>query len=333
MTFMKSADLISIIVPIYKVELYLDRCVQSIIDQTYKNLEIILVDDGSTDNCPAMCDAWAERDSRIKVIHKTNGGLSDARNAGMAVASGTYIAFVDSDDWIHLRFIEFLSEAIQKTGAQLAACDIKETDSLSEPDVIDDKPSFVLYTQDGAMSSLARGETFRAVAWNKLYQKDLLINETFPIGKYHEDEFFTYRIIDKCSTLVFVDYPLYYYYQRGGSIMSENSIRHIDVLEAYCERQTLFREKYPSLYLQDKVMFCEACLNMYSGLTERNAQEREVAKKKVRNYRRRVHFSMKEIIQCSLKQRIYIVGSMPMLINFFSKSRNYKHRRNNELQR
>ena len=97
---MEQNELISVIVPVFKVEKYLDRCVQSIVDQTYRNLEIILVDDGSPDNCPAMCDAWAEKDNRVKVIHKKNGGLSDARNAGMAIATGELMGFVDSDDYI-----------------------------------------------------------------------------------------------------------------------------------------------------------------------------------------------------------------------------------------
>ena len=107
-------DLISVIVPVYKVEPYLDKCVRSIVEQTYQNLEIILVDDGSPDNCGAICDAWAEKDSRIKVIHKENGGLSDARNAGMDVATGQWIAFVDSDDWIAEEMYESLLNAAKK---------------------------------------------------------------------------------------------------------------------------------------------------------------------------------------------------------------------------
>ena len=108
-------DLISVVVPVYRVEPYLDRCVASIVNQTYRNLEIILVDDGSPDRCPAMCDAWAEKDRRIKVIHKANGGLSDARNVGLQLAQGNYVAFIDSDDWIDLRFIEILYKAIVET--------------------------------------------------------------------------------------------------------------------------------------------------------------------------------------------------------------------------
>ena len=115
-------DLISVIVPIYNVEQYLDRCVKSIVEQTYTNLEIILVDDGSPDNCGAMCDSWAARDNRIKVIHKENGGLSDTRNAGLGIATGDFISFIDSDDWIESAFYEKLLTAIRESNAEVAAC-------------------------------------------------------------------------------------------------------------------------------------------------------------------------------------------------------------------
>ena len=119
-------DLISVIVPVYNVEAYLDKCISSIVNQTYRNLEIILVDDGSPDNCPAMCDAWAKKDSRIRVIHKLNGGLSDARNAGMTVTTGELMAFVDSDDWIDVHYIEYLYNALRQSNADISACDLRE---------------------------------------------------------------------------------------------------------------------------------------------------------------------------------------------------------------
>ena len=122
---MAYSELISIIVPVYRVEPYLDRCVQSIVDQTYQNLEIILVDDGSPDNCPAMCDAWAAKDSRVKVIHKENGGLSDARNAGLAAAAGEYIGFVDSDDWISPDMYRLLYENMAEHGSDVSACGVE----------------------------------------------------------------------------------------------------------------------------------------------------------------------------------------------------------------
>ena len=118
--------LVSIIVPVYKVENYIQKCLDSLKAQTYEQIEVLLVDDGSPDNCPAMCDAWAERDSRIKVVHKENGGLSDARNVGMAAATGEYIAFVDSDDWVDENYLMYLFQGLSKTEADISACDVRE---------------------------------------------------------------------------------------------------------------------------------------------------------------------------------------------------------------
>ena len=129
-------DLISIIVPVYKVEPYLDRCIQSIVNQTYKNLEIILVDDGSPDNCPVMCDTWAQRDTRIKVIYKKNSGLADARNMGLEVAKGTYLTFVDSDDYVDERFVECLYAQIQESDAQISCVDLQKFND-ENPAIID----------------------------------------------------------------------------------------------------------------------------------------------------------------------------------------------------
>ena len=129
-------DLISVIVPVYNVESYLNRCIESLVRQTYKYLEIILVDDGSLDGCPHICDKWSERDNRIHVIHKTNGGLSSARNAGLKVAKGEYIAFLDSDDWIHTKFIEHLYITIKDYKVDIAACDICQVYSSCVPTLV-----------------------------------------------------------------------------------------------------------------------------------------------------------------------------------------------------
>ena len=123
----RSIKLVSIIVPVYKVEDYLERCIRSIVNQTYKEIEIIIINDGSPDKCPEICDKWAEEDKRIKVIHKKNGGLSDARNAGMQIASGEYIAFVDSDDWISPFYLEYLIKAIVDSKCDIVECDIIRT--------------------------------------------------------------------------------------------------------------------------------------------------------------------------------------------------------------
>lgn len=307
-------DLISIIVPIYKVEKYLNKCIESIVGQTYHNLEIILVDDGSPDNCPTMCDEWAEKDSRIKVIHKRNGGLSDARNAGLEIVTGKYVAFVDSDDWIERKFIENMYDAATETEADLVACEVEFLPDGEERELIAvETPDTRIYSSEEALEELIQGRGFRAVAWNKLYRTTLLEDERFAVGKLHEDEFFTYRIIDKARRLAFVNESFYNYRQRQGSIMKTTSIKHLDMLEAYLERLAMLEKKYYSLYRRDKVTFCIACLNMYENDNE--------TKKTIKSYRKKVKFSWKEIENYSFRQKLYIIGSSTILIDIFSKIR------------
>ena len=302
-------ELISVIVPVYKVEPYLDRCVESIVNQTYRNLEIILVDDGSPDNCPAMCDAWAEKDSRIKVIHKENGGLSDARNAGMAAASGELIGFVDSDDWIDKEMYQLLYERMIADGSDISACDVQFVYDDSAAAKLSANTQSAYYCAEDALRYLIHGEKFRAVAWNKLYRKQLLQKETFPIGRYHEDEFFTYRILSKAFRLTYVDVPLYFYRQRSGSIMDSVSIKHLDALDAGLERLNFLKKYYPKLYAEDKAGFCVACVSFYRSSSSVVSAELSLYKSRIRKIRSNVHFSFRELCGYSLKQVIYIVGS------------------------
>lgn len=226
-------DLISIIVPIYKVEPYLNKCVQSIVDQTYENLEIILVDDGSPDNCPAICDAWAAKDSRVKVIHKENGGLSDARNAGLAIAKGDYVAFVDSDDYIEPAFIADLHAALSRTGADIAECGVSYVDESGN--VLRHRPAAPERELDriGALRKLVLEEGVYQTVWNKLYRREMIDGILFEKGKYHEDDFWTYQVFDRMEKLVLVDKPLYNYLQRGGSIIGVGyNLKRLDGLEA-----------------------------------------------------------------------------------------------------
>ena len=319
-------DLISVIVPVYKVEKYLDRCVQSIVDQTYRNLEIILVDDGSPDNCGAMCDAWAEKDNRIKVIHKENGGLSDARNAGMAAATGEYIAFVDSDDWLHLEYISLLYRAAKMHEVFLSACDYRITSGEIETDSANE-PVFERHTAEQALEMLTSNRAYRAVAWNKLYHRSLLEGEKYPVGRYHEDEFFTYRIIDKTPRLAYVDAPLYFYFQRPGSIMQSVSVKHLDALDAYLERLELFRKKYPKLYRKEKISFCCACVNNYAEALRVKPDNFWVYDNRIRKCRKQLKISAAEFGKLPFTQKAYVLGGrIPYLfcsvLNFVREKRN-----------
>lgn len=303
-------DLISVIVPIYNVELYLNRCIESIVGQTYGKLEIILVDDGSSDKCPSMCDAWLKKDSRIKVIHKKNGGLSDARNAGLAVAKGEFIAFVDSDDWIHPKYVELLYNAIRKFDAEISACDVRvvyEGNNVvnEQIDITADR----VYSTEQALEMLIRGIGFRAVAWNKLYHRKVLDSEKFTVGRYHEDEFLTYKLLAKAERLAFVNTELYFYFQRSGSIMNSISTKHLDALDAYFERLEFLQNRYPKLYHEDKSVFCNSCLNFYQSALLLDGEERKRCLKKIKTLRAGVHFSLRELWSYSLREIICILGS------------------------
>lgn len=312
-------DLISVIVPIYKVEQYLNKCIESIVNQTYTNLEIILVDDGSPDNCPIMCDEWAKSDSRIKVIHKQNGGLSDARNAGIKIATGEYISFVDSDDWIHEEFILTLYNALKENDSNLSACDVSFVYNSDINTSISESFEMRVFTPEQALDTLINGKGFRAVAWNKLYHKDLLLNELFRFGKYHEDEFFTYRIIAKSTNPVFVNAKLYYYYQRENGIVHSVSVKHIDTLDAYIERLDFFKINFPSLYTKDLPAVCIACLNAYIDANILPSAERNLSKRRIIDIRKKICVPLTEFLKYDLKSMVYIFCSHGRLISLFSK--------------
>lgn len=240
-------DLISIIVPVYKVEAYLGRCVQSIVDQTYTNLEIILVDDGSPDRCPQMCDEWAKRDRRIRVIHKENGGLSDARNAGMAAATGEYVAFVDSDDWLAKAFIENLYNAVVSNDCEVAGCVFRMTDRMQEEESTAEANVIRIVDRYTAVGDLI-DDKIRQVVWNKLYKRALIQNIPFEKGKLHEDEFWSYQVLGQITGYTEIDYIGYFYFQRPESIMGNSySLRRLDALQAKENRQYYLQKYMPNL--------------------------------------------------------------------------------------
>ena len=224
--------LLSIIVPVYDVERYLPKCMDSILAQTFTDFELILVDDGSPDNCPALCDAAAAKDARIRVIHQKNGGLSAARNAGLDAARGAWIGFVDSDDYIAPEMYEAMYHAVQSTGADLALCDYVKVDETG-----------ALCTQTHVavpQKSLTGRELLQKAYWttvqiacNKLYHRTIFAQLRYPVGKLNEDFFVIPEICLNTQKAVVVPDVLYYYVQRGDSIMGKSrTLRHYDAAEA-----------------------------------------------------------------------------------------------------
>lgn len=238
---------ISVIIPVYNVEAYLNRCVQSIVEQTHQNLQIILVDDGSPDGSPAMCDEWAGKDDRIQVIHQKNSGLSGARNAGLAVADGEYVVFVDSDDYIKNTMLADLLELCNRHQAEVAVCGYTRFsgERLTDEELKASGPTETtvrVYGQVEAMRQLHGwyGELY-TVAWNKLYKRSLWQGITYPVGKINEDEFTTYKLLYRATNVVITNQIYYYYFYNSNSITTnEKYLGNLDVFQAFAERKQMF---------------------------------------------------------------------------------------------
>ena len=254
-------ELISIIIPVYNVEKYIDKCLDTVTNQTYKNLEIIVIDDGSTDNSGKICDEWAKKDNRIKVIHQNNTGLSAARNRGIECCEGAYIAFVDSDDFVDIHMYEKLHDAIKREKADIAVChEIAFADSDDNPR-ISNSCNYVI--EDGQKFVDHFNEDFRGVltwVWNKLYTRELIGETRFWVGLAMEDIVFMTDIAIKVNKCVDIGERLYYYRQRPGSTMKAIKEK---VFEDYI-RAILY--EYETLKQYGKQEFnklhCSKCLSM-----------------------------------------------------------------------
>lgn len=240
--------LVSVIIPIYKAEKYLSMCVDSVLNQTYQNLEVILVDDGSPDNCPAICDEYAQKDKRIRVLHQKNAGLSMARNAGLDICTGDYITFVDSDDALHVDFVARLLAACEENDAEIAVGDfMKATPAEYLPKIaapLANKPVRVVDGREANMMLYRRSEWVRMVtAWGKLFRREMLEMERFPDVKLHEDEALIYKLLYRSRQVAMVDGALYLYTANQGGLMANRfTPERMTMLDILDERLAFYRE-------------------------------------------------------------------------------------------
>lgn len=263
--------MVSVIVPVYKVEDYLEKCIQSIQNQTYRDLEIILVDDGSPDQCGQICDRYKAQDERIQVIHKENGGLSDARNFGIDTATGEYILFVDSDDYIHPRMVEILLKELEDAGADLAVCafrQVDEAETVPEDVAAGGDAVSESFTGQEIMNNLQYRNLLTVVAWNKLYRRQLFAQLRYPKGKIHEDEFLVHRLLHLCKKTVYIQDELYYYVRREGSIMDGVRLSGVaDGWEAYEDRLCFLSDNgYAQMALWTKQQMLHYICKFYEKL-------------------------------------------------------------------
>lgn len=250
-------SLISIVVPVYKVEQYLKNCIDSVLRQTYTNWELILVDDGSPDTCPVICDEYAQKDGRIKVIHKENGGLSSARNAGLNIIRGEYVTFLDSDDFWYDEYLSTLLGICEKYDADIVQCGFVRGQDTAFP-VLDKKIQEKVYDNRSVFISQA----VNIIMCGKIYRSELFDNIRMPIGKINEDDFTSWKLYYKARKIVVTDAPYYYYTYNGTSIMAtQNKKPRLDFFEAYDERITFFKKKGDFVLEELSVFqFCKALL-------------------------------------------------------------------------
>lgn len=262
----KEDKLISVIVPVYNIKEYVEKCIKSIIGQTYSNLEIMLVDDGSTDGSGEICDKYALQDDRIIVMHKSNGGLSDARNYAIDRAHGELFAFVDGDDWIHPQMYELMYNIIEQENVDIVTCwfEQKNPDFVRQSYTVDDLDVRQL-TGAEALSDI---EVPLVVAWNKLYKREVFDEIRYPKGKLHEDEFIIHRLFYRCSKIAVINQALYFYTIRDNSIVAQMTPQRIhDALEAFSDRVEFADEKGWSEVMSAVVKrYCDYCIDRYNDI-------------------------------------------------------------------
>ncbi|MFI3325886.1 MAG: glycosyltransferase family 2 protein [Clostridia bacterium] len=309
---------ISVIVPIYKVEKYLDKCINSIVCQTYENIEIILVDDGSPDKCPEICDEYKKQDQRIIVIHKENGGLSDARNVGIDIATGKYFIFVDSDDFLELNMIELLYMRMQKDNSDMVACNYNILDEnykfLSEKKILN-KDETTLKTGIQSLADIySKPNAFDVVAWNKLYKAYLFENIRYPKGKIHEDAFIIHYLLYKCQKVSIVEYALYNYISRNDSITGNASrYQRFDSIESRIDRLDFYLKKELKVNYQP-VFF--SLITLYSSLYCKmdNSEYKEIGFTTIKEKMSSYYTQIKKELDLITKFNYFILKVNPKII-------------------
>ncbi len=258
---------ISVVVPVYNVEAYIKKCIDSILKQTYKNLEIFLVDDGSLDKCGEICDAYGKMDKRIIVIHKENGGLSDARNTGIERATGEYIVFVDSDDYIEETMVENLYEAITAYDADIACCaKFVETEDKA---VVQNNGLAFCENSEQVLGRMLLLDDIDTSAWGKMYRLSLFENIRYPFGKYYEDMGTTYKLFDKAEKIVHISNPGYHYLIRNGSILNQKfNKKHFDAIYFAQEIDLFIKQNYPKLIKESEAYYLLTVMTLLQKVKE-----------------------------------------------------------------
>lgn len=303
-------DLVSIIVPIYNVEKYIQKCIDSILEQTYNNIEVILVDDGSLDTSGALCDQYISKDPRIKVYHKTNGGLSDARNYGLKFASGKYVLFIDGDDFLDESMVLTLYNLIKNTDTRISACSlIYEYECENVPDNYSySNSSQVLSSTDFFLLMLDFNKRLRMGVWNKMYDISLFKDVKFPVGRLYEDVGTMFKLIFQVDAVSFIDIPLYHYLKRVGAITSRKYDRK--ELDRYVMTSSMINyvtNKYPEILgnaIIYKLVNCD--LSIINSMVNTKTYDKRMVKLLTLDFKKYFHLLMKSNLDIVKKIQIIL---------------------------
>ena len=302
-------DLVSIIVPVYNVKPYLERCVNSLIGQSYRDLEIILVDDGSTDGSGELCDDLTHKDNRIKAIHKSNQGAAAARNAGIDISSGEFICFVDSDDYVNYEYVRYLYEICTKNGADIGMCGHLITDKDDYYELIDFSKPIELYSKDEILDKFftdMHGSII--IPWNKIYKRKCISDIRYVVGMICEDEATTVKFLYNADKIAFGKEVGYYYFSRPDSITgSAYSKRNLDILKAYESRLLFYKEQgEDKLYIRECQFYLSEILNQYSKVKKFLKDDNDTLKMLRKKYRK-AYLSSERNKWTALRRGIYAI--------------------------
>lgn len=320
-------ELISVIIPVYNIEKYVEKCINSIISQTYRNIELIIVDDGSTDNSPAICDKLAEKDERIKIIHTKNSGLSEARNTGIEAANGQYLMFIDGDDFVDINMIKKMYEVLLSDKSDMVLCDYEYVDeegkviTREKKEIFDKRKDSVVLNEEMYWKNYYEYDCiYYVISCNKLYKRTIFNNIRFPKGKLHEDEFVFHRVLNECNRISCIRDKFYKYMQRDNSIMAKKiSIANLSFIDAIEDRiEYLIRTEQ---YMHIDYAFSKGVsrlMRFQVETVELNKIEEEAYKSyciKMKKAARKILFLRQQTFRTRFKALIYIVGG----VNLYSK--------------
>lgn len=296
---------ITVIVPVYKVENYLRRCIDSILNQSFRDFELILVDDGSPDKCPQICDSYALQDNRIKVIHQENGGAAAARNAGLDLAKGEWIAFVDSDDWVNPDYLSLLHEAAARKGADIIACRYLSVDKKTKTESQVLTPVF---SSEDREEYWVNDRVGAVVPWGKLYRRDLYNGLRYPAGRTAEDEYVSYKLLFNCNRLIVIDNTLYYYFTNAESVSRNNYLQRLpDILEAFRLHEVFFRDsQWQRVYRMEAEYYAAAWSDAIWMLKGKKDAQSKKQTKELRNELKQYLSTHKALIPVYRRKDIYI---------------------------